>query len=336
MPDTTSAADSLRPLLRRIDLNLFRVFEAVMQYRTISRAAADLRITPSAVSHALARLRLALDDELFIAGAGGMTPTARALELAPGIRNGLGSIEAAVGAVGFDPATAIRTFRLAASDYACSVLLAPLVARLMTTAPQVDLRVFPVNRTDVIRHLDEGRVDMVIGWFDDLPDRLERVPILTDREAIVVRSGHPLTTVGIPTREALLAYPHVVVELTGSEGQAEDGFFDERGAARRIWLERLLLETTENGEETLGRAAVSVPHFGAVPSLLLATDMVATLPRRLAEKLTPLVPLAILPLPYAPLEVTLELVSHQRGVRDPGVRWLIGEMTVAGAGLDRI
>jgi DNA-binding transcriptional LysR family regulator len=280
------------------------------------------------VSHALARLRQALDDELFVFGEAGMEPTARALQLAPGIRNGLENIESAVGSAAFTPSKALRSFRIVASDYTAGIILPRIVPRLAANAPQIDLRVFPANRTDVIRQLDDGRVDLVVGWFDDLPGRLHRKTIWVEQEAIVVRAGHPLTS-GPLTKERLLAFPHVVVELTGSEGQAVDGFHDERGASRRVWLERLLLEMSDNEEGLIGRIAVSVPHYATVFPLLLSTDLVATLPRRLAQSTRARMPLAILDLPYDPLTLNIEMIWHQRGNQDPGTRWFVDEMAEA-------
>jgi DNA-binding transcriptional LysR family regulator len=315
-------------MIQKIDLNLFRVFEAILRHRSVSAASRDLRLTPSAVSHALSRLRQALNDELFVFGETGMEPTAKALHLAPAIRNGLGSIETALESNTFLPSQALRTFRLTTTDYAAVVILPKIVARLAKTAPQIDLRVFPANRIDVIRQLDDGRVDFVIGWFDDLPDRLRRTKILEEKEAIVVRAGHPLTK-GILTKERLLDFPHLVVELTGSEGQAVDGFHDERGASRRVWIERFLLEMNDNEEGKIGRVALSVPHYAAVPLLLQISDMVATLPRRLAQLAGLHAPLAILDLPYDPLVVNLEMIWHQRANQDPGMGWFINEMNEA-------
>lgn len=309
----------------RLDLNLLRVFEAVMQHRSVNAASRELWLTPSAVSHALARLRQALDDELFIFGESGMEPTARALQLAPVIRNGLGMIDAAMGAPAFVPSQALRTFRFAATDYVAAIVLPPVVTRLAEIAPEIDLRVFPANRVDVIRHLDDGRVDFVIGWFDELPERLHRMTLLEEREAVVVRPGHPLTREPL-SKERLLAFPHVVVELTGGEGPADDGFHSERGAMRRVWIERLLLEMNGGGEGAIGRVALSVPHYAAVPPVLLATDMIATLPRRLAERMQPESKLVILDLPYDPLRVDLEIVWHQRSNQDPGIRWFVEEI----------
>jgi DNA-binding transcriptional LysR family regulator len=308
-------------LLRKIDLNLFKVFDAVLQHRGVAAAARELGVTPSAVSHALARLRQALGDELFVSGDAGMVPTERALALAPGIREGLGHFSGAVEAQPFDPATSLRTFRIAATDYASVVMLPRLVAHMVAAAPQATLRVFPFSRLDVVRHLDEGRLDLALGWFGQLPDRMGRRAIIEEGEAIVVRPGHPLTE-GKVTKERLVAFPHIVVELTGTEEMAVDGFLDDRGVARRVWIERLLIDIADGEEGLVGRVAVSVPTYAAVPPMLLATDMVATLPHRLALRAAKHEGLVLLDLPYEPLSVSVEAVWHQRAERDAGRQWL--------------
>jgi DNA-binding transcriptional LysR family regulator len=104
--------------IRMIDLNLFRVFDAMMQHRNVREASRKLSVTPSAVSHALRRLRQSIGDELFIQTESGMQPTQRALGLASAVREGLEKLELAL--VGNEPkrAEALRTFRIVATDYA--------------------------------------------------------------------------------------------------------------------------------------------------------------------------------------------------------------------------
>jgi DNA-binding transcriptional LysR family regulator len=309
--------------IERLDLNLFKVFEAVLRHRGVSGAARELHVTASAVSHALSRLRQAVGDELFVPGDAGMEPTPRARELAPGIREGLERISLAVNARPFVAGESMRTFRIAATDYVSTTILPHLIARLGSEAPEVNLRVFPSGRLDVIRELDDGRLDFVLGWFRDLPDRMRRRTIAFDNESIVVRAGHPLTQ-GPVTKARLFAFPHIVVELTGSEAEGVDGFLDERGVFRRVWIERLLIDTGNGDHGLTGRVAISVPHYGAVGPMLLVSDMVATLPRRFANAAARQGTLILLDLPYEPLAVPIEAVWHQRSERDPAIQWIIG------------
>src|SRR5271167_290660 len=108
--------------LRMIDLNLFRVFDAMMLHRSVRKASQMLSVTPSAVSHALSRLRQSIGDELFVPSESGMQPTQRALQLASGVREGLEKLEWALTRKDSVPAEALRTFHIAAADYACMVI----------------------------------------------------------------------------------------------------------------------------------------------------------------------------------------------------------------------
>ena len=119
-----------------IDLNLLRVFELLYEEGNMTRAAARLCLTQSAVSHALARLRIALEDPLFVRVPSGLQPTERAHQLAPGLRVALAEIRSLVAAPVFDPATTSRHFTISASNYFCT-LLVRLIARVRGTAPGI-------------------------------------------------------------------------------------------------------------------------------------------------------------------------------------------------------
>lgn len=313
--------------LRQVDLNLLNVFDTVMRYRSVTQAAEHLALSPSAVSHALGRLRHALKDELFVRDERGMTPTPRALELAATVHDGLALLERALTTVPFAPAQSIRTFRIAAGDYACAFLLPALVARLRRVAPAVDLRIMPVNRTDVGRQLQTGAVDLVIGWFETLPEGLRRRHLLCESGALMVRAGHPLAD-GPLTLERVASFPHIVVELTGEEDIRTDGFYDDRGLIRRVWMERLVLHTREQSSPA-ARVAVSVPHFTAIPFMLRDTDLVATLPARLAAWAVASGGLVALPPLLSPHTIDVEMVWHARRDEDPGLVWLIAELAAA-------
>ena len=139
-----------------------------------------------------------------------------------------------------------------------------------------------------------------------------------------MRAGHPLTQNKV-TKERLFEFSHLVVGLTRTEERAADGFRDDKGVARRASIERALLEFQDGTIDLVGRVAVCVPHFAAVPPLLQATDMVATLPHRLALWAAAHFPLVLLDLPYTPKTVDIEIVCDQSADRDKGLQWLIDE-----------
>jgi DNA-binding transcriptional LysR family regulator len=149
--------------LRMIDLNLFRVFNATMELRSVLKASQALSISPSAVSHALNRLRQSIGDELFTPSRSGMQPTQRALELSSAVRQAYQMLQLAVRGINSAPVELPRTLRIVATDYACVVLLPPLVKRLAKSTPSLELRVVSSNHIDAVRQLEEGQADLVIG-----------------------------------------------------------------------------------------------------------------------------------------------------------------------------
>ncbi|MEP9379258.1 LysR family transcriptional regulator [Aquabacter sp. CN5-332] len=310
--------------LRQIDLNLLYVFHQVMTYRSISLASEELNLSASAVSHALARLRQALDDDLFVRGETGMVPTPRALALAGPVQDALALLGGALNAGPFVPAESNRVFRIAAGDLFCSVTLPKLMARLAVVAPAIDLKVIPLSRLDFRRQLESASVDLLIGWFEALPDTLRRSRLVTERAALLVREGHPLLD-GDVTTARLLAYPHAVVELTGTDEMRGDGFQDDRGLVRRVWIERAVLEGRAHATPA-PRVAVSVPYFTALAPLLRASDMVGTVPARLARSALAEGGLAMLDPALEPIEVTLEMVYRACDEADEGLKWLREQM----------
>jgi len=309
-----------RVQLRNFDLNLLVVFDAVLKERTIAAASERLNLSQSAISHALGRLRRSLGDRVFVRDANGMRPTVKALELAQPVQRALARIHAALASEDFDPQGSSRTFVVAASDYCCSIVIPPLVARLASVAPSLDLTVVPLNRDDVIGQLDECAVDLATGWWAAVPARFGRSKLLSEHLALVVRKGHPLAR-GKLTADRLLGYSHVVVNYRGSDAGLVDGFLSERGVLRRMHAELLALEAPQRlGREA--RIAVRVPSFACVPEILLGTELVASLPRRLAQRFTREFELVSMPVPFESSPVAVEAVWHRECEADRGVMWL--------------
>ena len=210
-----------------IDLNLLRVFDALFEERSVTRAGSRLHVTQSAVSHALARLRDILDDELFIKSPDGMTPTAKARAVGPRLRAGLLQLQAALVVDEFTPATAEHHYTIAADAYACAVLLPGVVGRIRAEAPGVDVRITP-GVADIAEALDTGRVDLAISAYGRVPERLGLRELLRERLVWVLRADHPLAQEPL-TLERLASLPHVVRALTDERTEAMDGMIVEHG-----------------------------------------------------------------------------------------------------------
>jgi len=306
----------------RMDLNLLRVFDAVFEDQNLLRAGKRLHLSQSAISHALARLREALQDELFIRTARGMEPTARALAMAAPLREALRSIHDTLGVQPFDPATASRTFVLAANDYVTSVLLVGLSRRVNAIAPAVDLVVRPSTRLDLAEQIDVGRIDLAIGIFAEVPPRFQSGPVWTQEDVLVMRKGHPLRRRRLRVDD-LAEFPLVTVSLGGQEEGAVSGYIVERGLARQSEMfDRQALEDALAAIGQRPRYRITVPHSLAVPELLVDSDMLSIVPAPLAQAFARRGDVHAKPLPYEVANVSLRAIWHRRHEHDPAHVWL--------------
>ena len=179
--------------LRAVDLNLLPVFEAAYEERSLSRAAERLAMTQSAVSHALARLRALLKDELFVRQARGVLPTPAADLLYARLRGALDLVrEAVTERRGFDPRTSERRFFLTIPHPLGPMITLRLQERLARTAPGVSVAASTRSRPiDLTRALREGRVDAAVDWLPASGERFEEEVLFEDTLIAVARHGHP-------------------------------------------------------------------------------------------------------------------------------------------------
>jgi DNA-binding transcriptional LysR family regulator len=216
-----------------------------------------------------------------------------------------------------------RTLRIVATDYACVVLLPPLVKRLATGASNLELHVVSSNHIDAVRQLEEGQADLVIGSFSKLPESVRRKTLLREDEVIVVRARHPLTGSQL-TKEKLNRFAHIVVQLVEENKNGAD-----RQGSYLVPVERALQEFQQAKISPTGRATVSVPDFAAVVSFLHMSDMVAIVPRRLASWAAANAPLFMLDPPYPAVAIEIEMVWHQTSDGDHTIRWLLNELVAS-------
>ncbi len=301
-----------------LDLNLLRVFDAVMEERSVLRASQKVFLSQSAVSHALARLRELLEDELFVRTASGMQPTARALTMAPLIRNALASLEAAIEPPTFTPATATKRFTIAANDFTTMVVAPRLLQIMKAEAPTVDIVIRPVTRIDLAEQIDLGRIDAAVGTFSAVPQRFNS-DLLFSYDDVLMTSR----TRDIITADVLATRPLVVVSFGGEQDGAVDGFISERGLARRSEMyDRAAFEAAFATADRVPRIAVSLPHFLALPALLEDSALAAIAPRPLAQAFARSHPIAIHELPYATTRLEVRALWHERHRGDRSQDWL--------------
>jgi DNA-binding transcriptional LysR family regulator len=305
-----------------MDLNLLRVFDAVFEDRNLLRAGKRLHLSQSAISHALARLRDATNDQLFVRTARGMEPTAHALAIAAPLREALQRIDDAVGVRPFEPSTEHRQFVIAANDYVTSLLVTRLSRAIDATSPSIDIVVRPSTRLDLAEQIDVGRIDLGVGIFAQMPERFSSLGLWKQREVLVTRPGHPVSR-RTPVLRDLVDYPLVVITVGGQEEGAVDGFIVERGLARQSEMfDRHALRDALSDIGATPRLRVAVPHALAVPGLLRDTDMMSIVPMPLAREFARSGEVVWKELPYDPPSVTVRMLWHRRYDEDPAHTWL--------------
>lgn len=308
--------------IHNIDLNLIRIFDALLEEQNTTRAGERLGLSQSAVSHALAKLRRALGDELFIRGPQGMHPTPRAMELAEPLRAALDQINTALSQPRFDPATSNATFVIAASDYYIAGLLARLTARVSVEAPNVRLWLRQMNDLNLVDQLDRGMLHVAIGRFGRVPSRFRRDPLETLQMVWIMRHDHPAA--GQPlTLEMLGRYAHVDVMLSGPTATEAGAMQDQEGLERTfVTSNPAALDRQLREAGMTRRIGATVPLITAVPPIIAATDMIAHVPASLADPAQGGVRLAsaLGPIPQPPTPI--EMLSHHRYGAHPSVVWL--------------
>jgi len=253
--------------LLAIDLNLLTVFEALMAERQVTRAAERLRLTQPAVSHALGRLRLLFDDPLLKRGPGGMEPTPKALTVAPAVSAALGQIRGLLAPVeAFVPERSDRRFVLGMSDYAAFTLAPRLLPELRRAAPKATLVIRHAGRAQAFAMVERGEVELIVGNFPHPPPYLSGEALAEDALVCAARRGHPALKRGFDLA-GYLAADHLNVSLRGEAGGSVDEALAALGHRRRV--------------------VATVGHFLVVPFLLATSDLIATEPRRVMQRLAP-------------------------------------------------
>lgn len=304
------------------DLNLLRIFDVLLEERNVTRAGARLGITQSAVSHALNRLRYALNDELFVRGPSGMQPTPRALEMGPQVHAALTQLQAAISLTDFDPLISERRFTLSAGAYACGVLAPPLVGRLAEEAPLAELAIVE-QASNVLDRLDARRVDFLVGGVISAPERFARETLMTETLTWVVRTGHPLAQTGAVSLEDLASIPHAMVSRTlpglGSEGPEQRSLVTQAS-----WEDAGAFEAALAARGLTRRVGVTVPDTYSALSVAARSDMAALIPRRLALISAQSGRIALIEPPYPSPAVEVTLLYLKERLNEPAIAWMRG------------
>ncbi|WP_062783900.1 LysR family transcriptional regulator [Novosphingobium capsulatum] len=294
-----------------LDLNLLRVFDALMETRSVTRAARQLGLTQPAVSHALARLRRVMDDPLFLRQQSGLQPTARAEEIAGGVRRGLAQFQAALAPTAFEPARADRTFTLAASPYFCHLMVPALVAHVRQVAPGVSLRIVPSGEA-VVTLLDHGTADLALGAAMSLPERIVVEPFYEEQMVWIAAPDNPVVTQRLP----LAAIdPAARITITPGGPAPLPGFPAGIGATAQADLGDWRTTPTVPSRITVYESQTAV-------ALVARTDLVARVSARIAAPAVARGDVVVLDGVDEEVRIPIALIWHARQRADQGLAWL--------------
>ena len=302
-----------------LDLNLLRIFDALLDERSVTRAGARLGMTQSAVSHALNRLRHTLDDELFVRTSDGMRPTARAVEIGPAVRAALAGLQTALTPAVFEPATAHRRFTLVAGPYTSAVLLPQVAARLREAAPFVQLRIAGPDPR-LIENLDAGEVDAALIPNKAFPKRFAYDKLFEETVVWVVRAGHPAAK-GPVSLEALCDIPHIMVATP--KLPADRPGLDESSSVTAQLTDDADFEAMLAQRGLTRMVAMIVPDTFSALTIVARSDMAALVPRRLADLSVEAGRASLLDTPYVSPVGEVGLLHRRDRLKDPAQAWFV-------------
>jgi len=287
--------------MRHNDLNLLMIFDAIMTEGAITRAADRLAMTQPAVSNALSRMRTAWGDDLFVKDGRGIQPTAFARNLWSQIQSPLSQLEDAVNPTHFDPATAQRTFRIAAMDTIVEMVFGPLRQTIEKEAPGINVYAMPNASMESEKILKDAEAELAVAKYHHPDSVIRSEHIMDPKYVVVMRPDHPLAKERL-TLEDFVNADHLLVSVTGDVSGPTDQVLSNMGLQRRV--------------------AMSVNQFYNVPLLLKQSNLICVAPSLVVEKEVFSGELAVFETPIDIPSTPVSLLWHKRQDHDQGLMWL--------------
>lgn len=291
--------------MRKENLNILSVFEAILETRSVSKASEKLGISQPSMSYTLARMREVFDDPMFIRVGNEMQPTPRAMAIAVPVRQVLEIMRGEIfRAQSFDPATSTQTFTLCMTDVAETSLMPKIVQAVQQAAPHVRLKTVSPMSEKVEKGLESGAVDLAIGYFPDVkaPSLLTRQLVRSGGFVCIAAEDNPHIPKDGLTLSAFTRAPHIAVRIEGRSQEVIEQAMDVLNISRNVVL--------------------TIPHFFGLMSLIPRTDMISTVPVALAQAFAGQQGVRVHPLPFDSPRVDVVLVWHRRFQKDPANKWL--------------
>jgi DNA-binding transcriptional LysR family regulator len=290
--------------LKDIDLNLLVVFNQLLMERKVSKVAENLGLGQPAVSNALARLRKLFGDELFLRTSSGMQPTPFADQLAESIGYALGMSHGAINAQSsFDPAISKRSFSIGMTDIGEIYFLPSLKEMIQKVAPSVSISTVRNTATNLQDSMEAGHIDVAIGLLPQLKTGFFQRRLFIQEYVCMFKVGHRLDKRKILPSDFFSA-DHLAIVSAGTGHGKVDEILDSNSPQRKIKL--------------------TVPHFVAIGHILQSTNLVATVPERLAERMAKPFDLKYVDHPVKLPRIAINLFWHAKYHKDPANQWLRG------------
>jgi LysR family transcriptional regulator, mexEF-oprN operon transcriptional activator len=295
--------------IETLDLNLVRVFNVLMEERSVSKAAARMHLTQSAVSNALKRLRADLADPVLVREGNKMVPSPTASHAWPEIRDAVAKIQDGLERFRrFDPRDLTNTIRIGLDDYCFKLHGAAIHQHLQKSAPQAAVEFHDAPPKEASALLAENKIDMAVGPFWGREADLQWAPLTTDNFAVVICSRHPIAT-GASYLDDYLKRPHLLISSRGITTGNVDTALVRIGRTRRI--------------------GVTCPYFLLAPELVPGTELVLNYPNAFARALRSDARLRV---QRPPIEIPgFDVVAawHKRTSGTAYIRWLHGSIAAA-------
>lgn len=283
------------------DLNFIYLVIALGEERSVSRAAERLGLTQPAVSHALRKLRLQFKDDLFVRAGKETVPTPVGQRLIDGGRQVLSAVDKEIWhAKAFDPLTTERVFPVSLSDMGMIVILPKLLGALRKEAPHASLKPVQVPARQISGALEEGDIDLAIGYLDRLDGSLHQQSLFVRPLVGIVKGGSTRKRVSMPL-DAFIASRHAVSSALSITNQLIEKELKRHGAELNVGVE--------------------VPYLLAIPSIVAETDFIAAVPEELAQLFSRMANVDVFTLPIEVPDLRVRQFWHARYQRDAGHQW---------------
>jgi DNA-binding transcriptional LysR family regulator len=307
--------------LTSLDFTQLRVLDTLFRERSVRQTAERLHLTSSAISHALNRLRQVIGDELFIRQPEGMIPTQRAIEIAPRLKEALEMLQASFAVQEFDPAECRRTFVIACVPYVAQVYLPMIVPRLVAEAPKASFRLRLADN-GLVSDLEANHVDLALAIFGRLPETFCRKQVWSEDFVIAISREHPLAA-GEHAIVEFLEWPHVEVQLDGSDGEALDAYQVKAGLERKVVMSNHeFWQGIADQHGVQRQIAAHTPDSASALAMIAGSNMVGMVAASAFRQSVHREKLKIVVPPMPPKALELELVWHSRKQGDFALSWL--------------